>query len=339
MCRAVPGCPHPPLARPAACPRRGRAPGPAAPCRRRVRRSACGTSSAASSCSWVAHAVESAVTIELAVGQPLRLGVRGEVRPDDLRPPAEHRAGRHGQFPARVGDQAVDAPRRAAQGRPCGLAAAPDWPPAARSKAHQLFAENLRQLVSAGARLWPAHRPSPAPGPGPRARLDRSPAGCRNLGHRSGWSAGTFDHPALHRVARAGRGEPRRHVGRDRGGDQDLLGVGRPARRAGHDGPRRVRRTRRRASAPGLRRRRAAGRTRPAAARARATTTRRDWRSPARAARRSAAQARRGAGRPGRPRARARRGAAVRATARRPSASLAGSGSGSNTADRSDPCR
>jgi hypothetical protein len=45
---------------------------------------------------------------ELTVSQLLWRGVRGQVRADDLRPPAEQRRGLHGELPAGLGDQPAD---------------------------------------------------------------------------------------------------------------------------------------------------------------------------------------------------------------------------------------
>src|ERR1700722_5924664 len=58
---------------------------------------------------------------QLAVGEGVGLGVRGQVRPDDLRPPAEHRADRGPPLPALIVEQAADGvtqPLRVVAARP-----------------------------------------------------------------------------------------------------------------------------------------------------------------------------------------------------------------------------
>ena len=141
--------------------------------------------------------------------------------------------------------------------------------------------------------LWTSVCPGSLPG---RIRHVRHPG--RRRPSRSASATGHRPVPDVEPRA----GEFRRDVARHRRGDDRLLRLGRDAGPAARGGRCRVRRTRRRARAPGRRRtdgRRAAARRCPAAARARPTSPRRGWRSRAPAASRCRARGRRGAGRPG----------------------------------------
>ncbi len=109
---------HPPLTGPprllraADLHRRVTVPSPSSRC------SACGTRVPASNRTWVAPGGGIGDHQELAVGEAVRAGVRGEVGADDLRPAAEDRAERGRGLPALVPDEAAGWPWSAAAGRP-----------------------------------------------------------------------------------------------------------------------------------------------------------------------------------------------------------------------------
>ena len=190
-CRAArgrPGTRQPPRCRGGAGPRtltRRTVPSPSSALSRR-------TSCGASSRTWVAQAVESAVTASSPSANASGLGVRGQVPADDLRPPAEHRPDRGPLLPALVVEQAADGLAEELRVIPAGPAADRTGPicPAGRARRRShggraglagreqpgpfgLISGFIRPRPAADGRPadrpWPARPPWPQPAPRPPA--------------------------------------------------------------------------------------------------------------------------------------------------------------------------
>ena len=223
-CRGV-RAPAPTAGRAPTTARPGRARRPGSRCRgpssSASRRSSCG----ASSRTWVAHAVESARTVEHPVGPALRAAVGGDVGADDLRPATHDPADGDVVLPAVLGHQPVDRGGQRLRVAVVRMRPGPGLSrPAGRPRAVRPLAAGSPDAPWRGRRPWPARA---ATGPGrrpdapPRRRPDGSLAGCRTRlvlrrhGAPSPPTTSTRD-PAQ----RCG------DVGRHRRGDQHLLGRG-----------------------------------------------------------------------------------------------------------------
>ena len=242
----------------------------------------------ASSRSWVAHAVDSASTVSSPSSSFTGRQCAATSGADDLLPLAEDRRLGRRLLPAarldQLGEQRAERLRVARVGPGAGVAA---QPAAARHR-------RRRRRRRRGGDLAPRER-----------RVERG-AGQLRAGQALRDAAGRRCYRSTRQPRRTSPSAPRtgrprsarRHVVVDRAGDEHLLGagdqVGEPLPAAGVELGEHVVERR----APARCRRRAAARTRPAAAPARTTRTRRGWRSPWPAGRRASAPGRRGAGRP-----------------------------------------
>ena len=176
------------------------------------------TTVGASSRSWVAQAVESVRTTSRPSAKLSGRAVRGDLRADELGPPAEDPVHREIELPAVVGDQPADAWRRTAAGR--GRRGARRDPAAGAGAAVRLALPRARRRASTAPSARVERRCARS-SPSSRRRRPRAPAG--GPGRRARHGHGSPRPSATSKRAPASAAGT---SARDGGGDQHLLGAG-----------------------------------------------------------------------------------------------------------------